>query len=53
MMQLVTSCGRMPLDKEYTKEMESNVADLKNLGGKYAGSCTAAAFLEKFVDEGA
>ena len=43
---------RMPLDKTYTKEMESNVADLKNLGGRYAGSCTAAAFLEQFVDEG-
>ncbi|MGB1077298.1 MAG: leucyl aminopeptidase, partial [Bdellovibrionales bacterium] len=43
---------RMPLDKTYTKEMESSVADLKNLGSRYAGSCTAAAFLEQFVDEG-
>jgi len=43
---------RMPLDDVYKKEMDSQIADLKNLGGKYAGSCTAAAFLENFVDEG-
>ena len=43
---------RMPLDKAYKKEMDSQIADLKNLGGKYAGSCTAAGFLENFVDEG-
>lgn len=43
---------RMPLDKAYRKEMDSQIADLKNLGGKYAGSCTAAGFLENFVDEG-
>lgn len=43
---------RMPLDEAYTKEMESQIADLKNLGSRYAGSCTAAAFLENFVDEG-
>ena len=42
----------MPLDEAYTKEMESQIADLKNLGSRYGGSCTAAAFLENFVDEG-
>ncbi len=42
---------RMPLDDVYKKEMDSTIADLKNLGGKYAGSCTAAGFLEKFIDK--
>ncbi len=44
---------RMPLDKAYRKEVESNVADLKNLGASsYGGACTAAAFLEHFIEEG-
>ena len=42
---------RMPLDKQYRKEMESDIADLKNLGGRFAGACTAAAFLEHFIDD--
>ena len=42
---------RMPLDKEFRKAMESEIADLKNLGGRYAGACTAAGFLEAFIDE--
>ncbi len=42
---------RMPLDPAYKKEMESNVADLKNLGdGPYGGACTAAGFLEHFIE---
>lgn len=45
---------RMPLDEAYRKEMESQVADLKNLGnlGRYGGACSAAGFLEHFIDEG-
>lgn len=45
---------RMPLDEAYRKEMESEVADLKNLGslGRYGGACSAAGFLEHFVNEG-
>ncbi len=42
---------RMPFDKSYKKEVESQIADLKNLGGKYGGACTAAAFLEHFVTD--
>ena len=42
---------RMPLDKAYRKEMESDLADLRNLGKtRYAGACTAAGFLEKFIE---
>ena len=44
---------RMPLDKDYKKEMESDIADLKNLGGgRLAGACTAAGFLEHFIEDG-
>ncbi len=41
---------RMPLGKEYAKQLESKVADMKNVGGRAAGTITAACFLEKFVD---
>jgi len=45
---------RMPLDEAYRTEMESEIADLKNLGslGRYGGACSAAGFLEHFIDEG-
>ncbi len=48
-------CGeplwRLPLGKEYTKQIESQVADIKNTGGKSAGTITAAAYLQKFVGD--
>ncbi|GAB4339724.1 MAG: leucyl aminopeptidase [Desulfobulbaceae bacterium] len=48
-------CGeplwRLPLGPEYTKQLKSEVADLKNIGGKGGGTITAAAFLEKFVGD--
>jgi leucyl aminopeptidase len=40
---------RMPLDDDYKELLKSNVADLKNIGGKWAGAITAAKFLEQFV----
>lgn len=45
---------RMPLDKKFTEEMKGKYGDLKNIGtyGSIAGSCTAAAFLESFVEKG-
>lgn len=45
---------RMPLDESYRKEMESDIADLKNLGslGRYGGACSAAGFLEHFIEDG-
>ncbi|MBE0583531.1 MAG: leucyl aminopeptidase [Desulfofustis sp.] len=42
---------RLPLGPEYSKQIESDVADIKNIGGKEAGAITAAAFLEKFVGD--
>ena len=40
---------RLPLDKEYSEQIESDVADIKNVGGRAGGSITAAAYLQKFV----
>ena len=42
---------RLPLDDDYLDQLKSPVADLKNVGGKYAGAITAAKFLEQFVAE--
>lgn len=42
---------RLPLGKEYSKQIESQVADIKNAGGRPAGTITAAAYLEKFIDD--
>lgn len=43
---------RMPLAETYDKEMDGFQSDLRNIGhGREAGSCTAAAFLGKFVNK--
>lgn len=42
---------RMPLWDDYDKQIKSEVADVKNTGGKGAGAITAAKFLEKFVGD--
>jgi leucyl aminopeptidase len=42
---------RMPLGKAYDKLMDSKVADMKNSGGRYGGSITAAQFLQRFVND--
>lgn len=39
----------LPLDRHYRRELDSNLADLKNVGGENAGAITAALFLEEFV----
>ncbi|MHC4071764.1 MAG: leucyl aminopeptidase [Planctomycetota bacterium] len=41
----------MPSGDEYAKEMKSKIADLKNIGSKWGGACTAAAFLRQFVGD--
>ena len=42
---------RMPLGPAYDKIIESRFADIKNTGGRPAGSITAAAFLQRFVND--
>ncbi len=43
---------RLPLGPEYDRQIDSPIADMKNLGeGRNAGSITAAQFLQRFVNE--
>jgi len=42
---------RLPLGPEYDKLIDSKFADMKNTGGRHAGSITAAQFLQRFVDK--
>ena len=41
----------LPLWKEYYELIKSNIADIKNTGGRYAGTITAACFLGEFVED--
>jgi leucyl aminopeptidase len=42
---------RMPLWPEYDKQLDSNFADMANIGGREAGSVTAACFLARFTKD--
>ena len=42
-------CWPLPLDGEYRKQLKSDFADLRNVGGRPAGTITAACFLSEFV----
>ncbi|MYJ73529.1 MAG: leucyl aminopeptidase [Rhodospirillaceae bacterium] len=42
---------RMPLGEAYDKLLTSDAADVKNIGGRGAGSITAAQFLQRFVND--
>ena len=42
---------RMPLAKAYDKMIDSKFADMKNIGGRFAGSITAAQFLQRFITD--
>lgn len=42
---------RMPLEQKYRTQLDSDIADIANLGGPFAGATTAALFLEHFVDD--
>ena len=42
----------MPLAPAYDKLIKSRIADVANVGGRPAGSVTAAQFLQRFVQEG-
>lgn len=43
---------RMPLGQSYADLLKSRIADLKNTGGRPAGSVTAAEFLHRFIADG-
>ena len=40
---------RMPLYEEYKNLLKSDIADIKNVGGRLGGACAAAIFLQEFV----
>ena len=42
---------QLPLGPEYSKQIKSKVADIKNVGNRAAGTITAAAFLQEFVGD--
>ena len=41
---------RMPLGEAYDKMIKSDIADMKNIGGRPAGSITGAQFIQRFVN---
>ncbi len=43
---------RLPLGAKYDELIKSQVADMKNIGGRWGGSITAAQFLQRFIKEG-
>jgi leucyl aminopeptidase len=42
---------RMPLGEEYADLIKSDIADIKNTGGRYGGASTAAEFLHVFAED--
>jgi|SRR5579859_3061990 len=42
----------LPLENDYMEMIKSDVADMKNSGGRWGGAITAALFLREFVEEG-
>jgi len=44
-------CWRLPLWEEYERQLDSETADLQNVGGREGSTITAAAFLSEFVGD--
>lgn len=42
----------MPMDDDYQSQLDSPFADIQNIGGRPAGSITAACFLSRFIEDG-
>ena len=49
--QSLDTVWRMPLDVAYHEQLKSNFADVANIGGRPAGSVTAACFLSRFAEK--
>ncbi|MFX1684337.1 leucyl aminopeptidase [Paraburkholderia sp. A1RO-5L] len=47
--EAIDPAWRLPLDEAYQDQLKSNFADLANIGGRPAGSVTAACFLSRFT----
>ncbi|TMS56711.1 leucyl aminopeptidase [Imbroritus primus] len=48
---MLDTAWRMPLDDAYQEQLHSNFADIANIGGRPAGSVTAACFLARFTEK--
>jgi leucyl aminopeptidase len=44
---------RLPMGAVYDKMIDSPIADMKNVGGRFGGSITAAQFLARYIEKGA
>jgi leucyl aminopeptidase len=42
---------QMPIHEDYKEQLKSDIADIKNTGGRYGGAITAAMFLKEFVND--
>ena len=47
--QTTDNAWRLPLSEEYREQLKSSFADLANIGGRWGGASTAAAFLSNFT----
>ena len=45
------STWQLPMSDEYQSQLDSNFADMANIGGRWAGTITAACFLSRFTKE--
>lgn len=48
--QAFDSAWQLPMGEEYQQQLDSNFADLGNIGGRSAGAITAACFLSRFAE---
>ena len=48
---MVMRTWRMPIWDDYQQQLRSNFADMANIGGREAGSITAACFLSRFAKQ--
>jgi len=42
---------QLPMYDEYKEQLKSDVADIKNIGGRWGGAITGSKFLEEFIDK--
>ena len=49
--EMLDPAWRMPLDEAYQEQLKSNFADMANIGGRPAGSVTAACFLSRYTKQ--
>ncbi len=45
-------CWRLPMGEEFDRAIDSDIADMKNTGGRWGGSITAAQFLQRYIQDG-